>query len=292
VEILPAWRKSRLMISIYHLTIPIARQRRPLFDDVCLEINRGDFAEIIGPVGGGKSVLFSLLSLRKKAASAKSIIVGRNLDRLDARGIAELRQQIGSCAQQPKFLEDRSVVENLILPLVAREQKDDALGKVEALIGGSRLDALATVPARRLSAAERRLAAIFRALVGQPSLVVIDGGLEGLADLREDARAALNSAHDAGATVVLLGRELSPCDDRRTVIFRIQDAQIEPTSLEQTQTDQTQTGQTQTGQTQTDQTQTDQTSLEDASSATYDGSGPDQPGPDPSEQALTGQGVA
>jgi ABC-type ATPase involved in cell division len=221
------------MISFYHLTIPLARRKRALFDDVSLEIQRGDFAEVIGPVGAGKSVLFSLMSLRQKAAGAKSIIGGRNLDRLNAGGVAELRQKIGSCSQQPKFLEQRSAIENLILPLVARQQSDGALAKVETLIDGTRLAAVGEVPARGLSAAERRLLAIFRALVGQPALVVIDGGLEGLADLREDAHAAIASAHDAGSTIVLLGREASEFDARRTVLFRIEDGGVEENRIEE-----------------------------------------------------------
>jgi ABC-type ATPase involved in cell division len=225
------------MISIYHLTVPITHRDRPLLDDVSIEIQSGDFAEILGPVGAGKSVLFSLISLRRKAASARSIIVGRNLDRLNTRGVATLRQKIGSCGQKPTFLERRSVVENLILPLVARGQSDGALDKVETLIGSTRLEALAEVAARRLSAAERRLAAIFRALVGQPPLVVIDGGLEGLAELREDARAALTAVYEAGTTIVLLGREVSPFDDLRTVTFRLDDARLVETRLDGSEQD-------------------------------------------------------
>lgn len=216
------------MISCFHLTVPHPQRQRPLLDDVSVEVEKGEFVEVVGPAGAGKSVLFSLLSLRAKAAHGKCIIGGRNLERLDERGLAELRCKIGSCAQRPEFLEGRSVLENLILPLVARSQPDGALEKIEDLIADTRLEALAKMPAKGLSDAERRLTAIFRALVGRPSLILIDGGLEGLGELRADARAALNTAFEAGATIVLTGRERSSFDALRTTTLRLADGQLEP----------------------------------------------------------------
>ncbi len=196
-------------------------------DDVSLEIEKGDFAEIVGPAGAGKSVLFSLLSLRKKAGRGKCIIAGRNLDRLDTNAVAELRQKISSCAQQPAFLEERTAIENLILPLVARGTAEGALERVEELIEDTRLEALARTPAGGLSDAERRLLGIFRALVGRPKLVLVDGGLSGLGELRDDAIAGLEDAHKTGATVVLTARHPSPLDHRRTLTLRLADGRLE-----------------------------------------------------------------
>ena len=216
------------MISCFHLKVPHPYRQRPLLDDVSLEIEKGEFVEIVGPAGAGKSVLFSLLSLRAKAAYGKCIIGGRNLERLDSGGLAELRSKIGSCAQRPEFLEERTVLENLILPLVARSISDGALEEVEALIKDTGLEPLAKTLAGGLSDAERRLAGIFRALVGSPSLVLIDGGLAGLGELRDDARAALAAAYKAGATVILTGRKVSSLDELRTATFHLADGDLEP----------------------------------------------------------------
>lgn len=215
------------MISCFHLTVADPHHKRPLLDDVSLEVNKGDFVEIVGPAGAGKSLLFSLLSLREKALHGKCIIAGRNLDRLDANAVAELRQTLGSCAQQPRFLEERTALENLILPLVARGQADGALETVEALIEGTRLETQARVPAGRLSDAERRLLGVYRALVGRPKLVLVDGGLAGLGDLRDEARAGIEAAHRAGATVVLFGRELSDMDAEHTLTLRLEEGRLE-----------------------------------------------------------------
>ncbi|WP_168210827.1 ATP-binding cassette domain-containing protein [Persicimonas caeni] len=215
------------MISCFHLTVAHPHHKRPLLDDISLEVEKGDFAEIVGPAGAGKSLLFSILSLRSKVAHGKCIIAGRNLDRLDPNAIAELRQTLGSCAQQPTFLDERTALENLILPLVARGRAEGALETVEAQIEGTRLEQLERVPAGGLSDAERRLLGIYRALVGRPRLVLVDGGLEGLGELEADAIAGLRAASERGATIVLTGRQLSALDGLRTRTLRLNDGRLE-----------------------------------------------------------------
>lgn len=215
------------MISCFHLTIHRPGGGPLLFDAVSLEIQRQEFVEIIGPSGSGKSVLCSLLSVRRRAKNAKCIIAGRNLERLSASGLAELRQVIGACTQSPEFLESRSVLENLLLPFIAREQIHGALGKVQELVAGTPLEALSDVPVRDLAQAERQLTAVMRALVGRPEIIILDGGLEGLGDFEPVAATALARAHRQGATVVLAAREVSCCGALRTRVMRLQEGRLE-----------------------------------------------------------------
>jgi ABC-type ATPase involved in cell division len=215
------------MISCYHLTVPRPGAQSLLLDDVSVEVARGDFVQITGASGAGKSVLFSILSLRRRVADARCIIAGRNLDRLDEAGMADLRRTIGSRSQRPVLLEQRSVLENLILPLVARGEHDGALERVEELIADSRLEQLAQARAGRLSEAERNLLGLFRALVGSPALVLVDGGLEGLGDLAGDARRALKQAHASGSTIVATARRPAALEDCCTVLMELSDGMLE-----------------------------------------------------------------
>lgn len=210
------------MISCYNLHIAHPAGQRPLLDDISVDISRGEFVEIIGPSGAGKSLLCSIFGLRRRVPGAKCIVVGRNTERLAPSKIPQVRQKIGAHTQRPEFLEERSLLQNLLLPFVARGQVDGALQKVQERLASTALETLAEVPMRGLSAGQRELASIFRALVVEPELVIIDGGLQGLGELAEDAISALTEASRAGATVVLAARELSPCAELRTQVIRLE----------------------------------------------------------------------
>src|SRR5690554_3821414 len=209
------------MISCYNLHIAHPTGERPLLDDISVDIARGEFVEIIGPSGAGKSLLCSVFGLRRRVQGAKCIVVGRNIDRLAPSKVTQVRQKIGTHSQRPEFVEERSLLQNLLLPLVALGKADGALQKVQTLISGTALEALSEVPIRGLSAGQRTLASVFRALVGQPELVLLDGGLQGLGELEGDAISALRQVSRAGSTVVIAARELSPCADLRTQVIRL-----------------------------------------------------------------------
>lgn len=194
------------MIACYHLTVPHPGRQTPLLDDVTFEIDSGAFAEVVGPSGSGKTPLFSVLSLRKEATTGRCVIGGRHLAKLDDDGWARLRRRLGSCAESPELLDEQSVFANLAVPLIARDEADSARERIADLIADTAVEQLEEVPVRRLAGAERRLVGIFRALVGQPELVLIDDGLSGLGALRSEARTALLRAHERGATILVFGR--------------------------------------------------------------------------------------
>ncbi len=217
------------MISCFHLKVQHPRQEGMLLDDVSFEIETGGWAEFTGESGCGKSAIFSMLSLRTIPKEGTLIVAGRNLSRLPQRKLERLRAKIGSCAQTPRLLEDRTVVENLLLPFVARNQLKKAPRHVDEVIEQLELGALRDLPVRMLSESERRVVGIARACVGDPAMILIDGGFEYL-DLvwKKRVRAHLRRLHREGRTVVLFGRESVGPMTGRGVEFRITQSSIEP----------------------------------------------------------------
>ena len=218
------------MISCYHLNIPHPRRDGALLEDVSFELEQGSWADITGESGCGKSILFELLGLRLSAREGTLIIGGRNLDRLPRRKLESLRKRIGACAQKPLLLEERTVLENLLVPLVARGETRSAARLVESVIEALELDALRHLPIEALSESERRVVAIGRACVGAAPMILIDGGVEGLDTAwKKRARSFLRKLHLEGSTVVLFSREAVAPMTGRGVELRIEDGRLEPT---------------------------------------------------------------
>lgn len=217
------------MISCYHLTVPHPRHDGPLLDDLNFEIEQGAVAQIVGPSGVGKSVLFSIASLRRASRTARLVVAGRNLDRLDDSAVAKLRRNVGSCAQDPQLIEERSVIENLALPLIARGEKAGAYDRVVESVQGTPIEPLLEVAAGRIAQTERRLVGIWRALIGEPDFVVIDGALEELGALQETAVEALSAAQRRETTVLVFGRALSKSlDGLCSIAWRLDSGRLEP----------------------------------------------------------------
>ena len=128
-------RKDAPIISCFHLDLSDATRQRKALDDICIEVERGSWSEIVGPAGGGKTLLFSVLSLRAAPPRGTKVVVGgRNLDRLPVTEIADMRRLFGSACAQPIMLDDRSVIENLVVPFVVRGESRMALESTEALL--------------------------------------------------------------------------------------------------------------------------------------------------------------
>lgn len=216
------------MISCYNLSLPHPRRDGALFDEASFEVEAGTWVDVTGESSSGKSVLFELLSLRARTSQGTFIVAGRTLARLSRRKLEALRRRIGACAQRPMLLDGRTVTENLLVPLVARGETRSAARKVDAMLEAFELEAVKSLPVHALTESERRVVAIARACVGEPELILIDGGLDGLdAAWRQRVKQALRRLHLDGATVVLFSREVVGPVSGRGAAFRLEQGRLE-----------------------------------------------------------------
>ncbi len=195
------------MIALFDVTIVSHAGSPPVLRDLSIQLEKGKWHEIIGAAGSGKSALFDVMTLRRRPKTGRLVIAGRNMERLGRRGLAEIRREIGSCTQQPMLLEQRTAVENVVLPMVVRGAAGEAVEAAEEALGF-----LGIMPQRdrrvaELCAQHRALVCLARATVGAPSVVVIDGIHERLEPaVRGIALTWLEQTQKQGSTIVVFGR--------------------------------------------------------------------------------------
>jgi putative ABC transport system ATP-binding protein len=186
------------------------RTRVDVLRDVSLEARPGEVTAVVGPAGSGKTSLLHLLAGLDRPASGTVILDGQALQGLDDVELTRLRRdRIGLLLPGASVLPTITVRENVGLPLLIARRAPEPEA-VDALLERVGLAERSQEMPGRLTAAERQRAALARALVGRPSVLLADEPAGGLAP-EEGAHLLLllrAIAHEDGITVVLFTRDI------------------------------------------------------------------------------------
>jgi cell division transport system ATP-binding protein len=173
--------------------------------DVSFEIASGEMVFITGHSGAGKSTLFRLLAAIERPTSGSIVVNGQNLAALRKGAVPYLRRNFGLIFQDQKLLFDRSVLDNVLLPLaiVGLPAKEAVRRARAALDKVGLLDREKAHPIA-LSGGEQQRLAIARAVVNRPAILLAD---EPAANLdSESAADILNiflAFHQVGVTLLI-----------------------------------------------------------------------------------------
>lgn len=142
---------------------------------VSFSLEKGEMAFLTGPSGAGKSTLFRLIALMERPTQGHIILDGQNLDGIPVRKIAHVRRKLGLIFQDYKLLEQRTIFENVALPLIVTGYSvDEIRNRVCASLDlVSLLDKEHRYPPA-LSGGEQQRVGIARALVHKPKLIIAD----------------------------------------------------------------------------------------------------------------------
>ena len=142
---------------------------------VSLEVNKGEMVLLTGHSGAGKTTLLRLAAAIERPTAGTITVGGQNLSRLGNRGIPYLRRNFGLVFQDHKLLYDRSVFENVVLPLrVTGFGAREAGSRVRAALDKVGLLAREQSNPVELSGGEQQRVCIARAIVHRPAILLAD----------------------------------------------------------------------------------------------------------------------
>ena len=145
---------------------------RQALEDVSFEVDAGEMLFLTGHSGAGKSTLLKLIHLTERPTRGSVLFADRNLQRVRGRRIALHRRGVGVVFQDHRLLADRSVADNVALPLLLQGLRRPEIAKrVRAVLDRVSLGARAQALPSQLSAGEQQRVGIARAIVGEPSLL-------------------------------------------------------------------------------------------------------------------------
>ena len=143
--------------------------------DICFELAQGSFTFLTCPSGAGKSSLLRLLFLALKPTRGLISLFGRDVATLRRRDVPDMRRRIGVVFQDFRLLDHLTTFENVALPLrVQGKRCEDYRRDVGELLSWVGLSAQADAYPPVLSGGEKQRAAIARAVIGKPDLLLAD----------------------------------------------------------------------------------------------------------------------
>ncbi|MDE7281146.1 MAG: ABC transporter ATP-binding protein [Ruminiclostridium sp.] len=194
--------------------------------DVTMTINQGDYIAIMGVSGSGKSTLLNIIGCLDRATTGKYTVDGEIIDRLD---IYDIRNRfVGFVLQNIGLLPDKTILENVSYPLLV--SKDIPFSKIKPMamkaLEKVGIADLADRRAAQTSGGQRQRAAIARAIVGNPEVILADEPTAALdSKTAEDIMELFKGLNKEGRTVVIVTHDkkvAEKCDK----IYYVRDGRI------------------------------------------------------------------
>jgi len=190
-------------------------KRYPLTGDVLrgvsFHLQRGEIAFLTGHSGAGKSTLLKLIALMERCNSGEIWLDGQKLSHVKDSQIPYLRRKMGFIFQDYKLLHDRTIFENVALPLIiAGYGHQETTRKVRAILEKVGLAGKEHKFPLALSGGEQQRVGIARAVVNKPPIIIADeptGNLD--PELSEEIMRLFEGFQQVGVTVLIASHDIA-----------------------------------------------------------------------------------
>ncbi len=220
---------------IEYVNVDIFQKETLVLNNVSFEVNKGEFAYLIGKTGSGKSSILKTIYADLPVKSGIANVVGYDLLKIKNKEIPFLRRKLGIIFQDFQLLIDRTVYDNLLFVLKAtgwrnknqmRERIQDVLEKVGLATKGFKMP-------HQLSGGEQQRIAIARSLLNEPDIILADeptgnldpetarGIMKLLFEISKSERAVLMATHNYSLFREFPARTLK-CEDGKVVVLKDQ----------------------------------------------------------------------
>jgi len=188
--------------------------------DISLTVAKGELVFLAGPSGAGKSTLLKMIAAMERPSAGQVIVNGQDIARIKPAAVPFLRRNLGLIFQQQRLLTDRSILANVMLPLlVTGASRAQAEQRARAALDKVGLLDRANAQPLALSGGEQQRVSIARAIVNRPQVILADEPTANLDRASADkVLDALKAFHSVGVTCLISSHDEQMLDAAARVI--------------------------------------------------------------------------